>query len=85
MNSNSLYDVKASCYHFSFNNFWQSSTWTFNKSKLYKTADCCFRDMLHFYFLKNGQGLVFIDQTALPDDLYFLRYLAIYELKLFVF
>ena len=35
-----LYKVKASCQHFSFNIFRWTSTWTYNKNKLYNISDC---------------------------------------------
>ena len=47
--------VKA-CGQLSFNIFWWSPTWSYNKNKLFKTPDCWSRD---FDFLKKGLGLVF--------------------------
>ena len=35
-----LYKVKASGQHLSFNIFWQTLAWTYNKSKLYNTSNC---------------------------------------------
>ena len=38
--------------------FWQSSTWTYHKSKLYDTFDSWFRDMLDFVFSEKGLQIV---------------------------
>ena len=35
-----LYKVKVSGQNLSFNIFWQTSTWTYNKNKLYNISDC---------------------------------------------
>ena len=35
-----LYEVRASGQHLSFNILRWSTTWTYNKSKLYKFSDC---------------------------------------------
>ena len=47
-----LYKVKASGHHLSFNLFWETSLWTYNKNKLYNISDCLCRDMLNFDFLE---------------------------------
>ena len=53
-----LIEVKTSGQQLSFNIFWQSLTWTNNKSKLYKISDCWSKDMLNFHFWKKGLELV---------------------------
>ena len=53
-----LYKVKASNQCLSINIFGWSSTWTYNKSKLYKISYCWCRDMLNFDFLDKDVGLV---------------------------
>ena len=35
-----LFKVKASGRHLSFNTFWQTLTWIYNKSKPYNISDC---------------------------------------------
>ena len=52
-----LYKVKARCQHLSFNIFWQTSIWTYNKDKLYNILVCQSRDMLNFDFLWKVLGL----------------------------
>ena len=32
--------IKASGQHLNFNRFWWTSTWTYNKKKLYNISDC---------------------------------------------
>ena len=53
-----LYEVNASGLQLSFNIFWYSSAWTYNKNKLYKTLEYSFRDMLNFDFLQIGLRIV---------------------------
>ena len=46
-----FYKVKASGQHLSFNIFWQTSTWTYNKNKFLTFQTVDHRDMLNFDFL----------------------------------
>ena len=50
--------AKASGYLLSFNLFWQSLIWTYNKNKLYDHSDCWSRNMLNFDLLNHGLQLV---------------------------
>ena len=46
-----LCKVKTGIQHLSFNLFWWTSTWTYNRSKLWNILDCWSGDMLNSNFL----------------------------------
>ena len=52
-----LYQVKGNGQHLSFNIFWQNSTWTYNKNKLYNISKCISRNILNFDFSGKGYGV----------------------------
>ena len=53
-----LYGKEASGQHLSFNMFWYSSIWSYNKNKLHKSSNCCSRGIVNFDFLEKGVGIV---------------------------
>ena len=55
-----LYEVKSSDWFLSFNMFWSSSSWTYNKNKTYETSGYWSREKLNYDFIKVSSGTIFV-------------------------